>query len=258
MKKWIAMILGALLLISAAACAQKTDGQNTAETPAPEQNADAELTGTEETNEEPPVGTLAGGWQVAENNEMTEERKAVFEKGLEGLVGVDYVPIAYLGSQVVAGTNHCILAEGKVVYPNSTPMYVLVFLYEDLSGNVSLMNIENLPIIAEDDGTLSAPGGEMLMGGWAYADSYEVTDEMRDRLNKALEETVGASYEPIANLGTQVVAGLNRCLLCKVTPVVLNPEANYALVYVYEDLSGGAALNYVIDFDFGAYCTYGA
>ena len=186
MKKWIAMILGALLLISAAACAQKTDGQNTAETPAPEQNADAELTGTEETNEEPPVGTLAGGWQVAENNEMTEERKAVFEKGLEGLVGVDYVPIAYLGSQVVAGTNHCILAEGKVVYPNSTPMYVLVFLYEDLSGNVSLMNIENLPIIAEDDGTLSAPGGEMLMGGWAYADSYEVTDEMRDRLNKAL------------------------------------------------------------------------
>ena len=96
------------------------------------------------------------------------------------------------------------------------------------------------------------------MGGWAYAESYEVTDEMKDRLNKALETLVGASYEPVANLATQVVAGTNRCLLCKVTPVVPNAVPHYALVYVYETLEGGAELLNVIDIDVGALCTYGA
>ena len=55
-----------------------------------------------------------------------------------------------------------------------------------------------------------------------------------------------------------MVAGLNRCLLCEVSPVVPDPQPQYALVYVYEDLQGGASLNEVIDLDVGALCTYGA
>ena len=96
------------------------------------------------------------------------------------------------------------------------------------------------------------------MGGWSYAEDPAVTDEMQARLDKALEGMVGASYLPVANLGTQVVAGLNRCLLCRVTPVVPDAQPHYALVYVYEDLQGGASLSQVIDLDVGAYCTYGA
>lgn len=56
-------------------------------------------------------------------------------------MGVNYIPVAYLGSQVVAGTNHCILAQAAVVYPDAKPYYALIFLYEDLSGNVKIMNI---------------------------------------------------------------------------------------------------------------------
>ena len=37
-----------------------------------------------------------------------------------------------------------------------------------------------------------------------------------------------------------------------------NPVAHYALVYLYEALDGTVEMLDVVDFDFGAYCTYGA
>ena len=100
-------------------------------------------------------GALMGGWQSAADPTVTEELQAVFDKGLDGLVGVGYVPVAYLGSQVVAGTNHAFLCQGTVVVPNAVPEWKIVFLYEDLSGNVSLMNIADF-----DFGALCTYGAE--------------------------------------------------------------------------------------------------
>ena len=200
---------------------------------------------------------LAGGWTPAEDYTVTEERQAIFEKGMETLLGVDYTPVAYLGSQVVAGTNHVFLVKGTVVVPNAPVSYALVYLYQDLQGDVTLMNIADLGIVPQEDGTVAVPEAG-LMGGWSYAEAPEITEEIQARLDKALEGLVGASYVPVANLGEQVVAGLNRCLLCQVTPVVPDAQPHYALVYVYEKLDGGAELLQVIDLDVGFYCTYGA
>ncbi len=91
---------------------------------------------------------VLGGWSVAENTGITEENQAVFDKAMEGLVGVNYKHIAYLGSQVVAGTNHCFLATATVVYPNAVPTLVLVYIYEDLQGNATITNIAPLDIAA--------------------------------------------------------------------------------------------------------------
>ncbi len=222
MKKTIAMILCVLMIAASVACTgMKIESSESFEI-------------HEETNETI-GGAIAGGWANTENPAMTDELRAIFEKALEGMLGVNYIPVACLGTQVVAGTNYCFLAQATVVYPDAM----------------------DLPVVPNEDGTATVPE-EALMGGWAYAESYEVTDEMKDRLNKALETLVGASYEPVANLATQVVAGTNRCLLCKVTPVVPNAVPHYALVYVYETLEGGAELLNVIDIDVGALCTYGA
>ena len=100
-------------------------------------------------------GMLSGGWQAAEDPAFTEELQAIFDKGLEGLVGVNYVPVAYLGSQVVAGTNHAFLCQATVVYPDAVPTWKIVFLYEDLQGNVSIMNIADF-----DFGALCTYGAE--------------------------------------------------------------------------------------------------
>ncbi len=84
---------------------------------------------------------IMGGWTASESYEITEENNALFEKGTEKLLGVEYAPVAYLGSQVVAGTNHCFLAQAKVVVPDAQPSYKLVFLYEKLDGSVEVLSI---------------------------------------------------------------------------------------------------------------------
>ena len=84
---------------------------------------------------------LSGGWTPAEDPAVTEERSELFYRALGKLVGVDYTPVAYLGSQVVAGTNHCFLVRKRVVVPDAVPSYILVFIYEDLQGGAQIMNM---------------------------------------------------------------------------------------------------------------------
>ncbi len=115
MKKLIALTLAVLMLVSAAAA---------------EKN-------------------LAGGWTPSADPAVTEELRALFEKGTETLTGVSYIPVAYLGSQVVAGTNHAFLCLASTAYPGSLetkPAYAMVYLYEDLSGNVSVLSIADFDI----------------------------------------------------------------------------------------------------------------
>lgn len=87
---------------------------------------------------------LEGGWRPAESLTLTEEVQNVFDTALDGLTGVDYVPLALLGTQTVAGTNYAVLCEATVVYPDAEPYYAIVYLYEDLGGNSELTDIANL------------------------------------------------------------------------------------------------------------------
>ena len=89
-------------------------------------------------------GAAVGGWTPAEDPTVTEERQAIFDKGLEGLLGVGYTPVAYLGSQVVAGTNYAILCRSQEI--NQQPTLVIIYLYEDLDGNVSILSIADFDI----------------------------------------------------------------------------------------------------------------
>ena len=118
MRKGIAILMILVLVVSAAACAF------------------AEQTGK------------VGGWQAAEDPTITEERQALLDKALKNLVGVNYVPVAYLGSQVVAGRNHAFLCQGTTVYPGAEPEWKILYLYEDLQGNVTVMNIADFDFSA--------------------------------------------------------------------------------------------------------------
>ena len=100
-------------------------------------------------------GARMGGWAAADDAAITDEVRALFDQAMEGLVGVNYVPVAYLGSQVVAGTNHAILCQATVVYPDAQPTWVVVFLYENLEGGVEILNIADF-----DFGSLCTYGAE--------------------------------------------------------------------------------------------------
>ena len=56
--------------------------------------------------------------------------------------------MAYLGSQVVAGTNHAFLCQATVVAPNAKPFWAIVYLYENPQGEVNILNIAEFDISA--------------------------------------------------------------------------------------------------------------
>ena len=79
--------------------------------------------------------------QEAESPAMTEEATAAFNKATEGFVGVDYVPVALLSTQTVAGTNYRILCEATTVYPGAEMHYAVVNVYESLEGNANIISV---------------------------------------------------------------------------------------------------------------------
>ena len=88
------------------------------------------------------TGSASAEWDTDVAPEITEEVQALFDKALDGLVGVNYTPIAVLGQQENA---LCILCKAKVVYPGAKPYYALVDI-GNADGKTELMNIRVLSI----------------------------------------------------------------------------------------------------------------
>ena len=126
MRKLIAMLMALMMLFGiGAACAEG-----------------------EKTGEETPAvgGPAVGSWAAAEVTEITPDELAVFDKATEGLMGVKYEPVLLLGTQVVAGTNYAFLCKGTVVYPDALPYWYILYVYQDVQGEVKVLDIENLEL----------------------------------------------------------------------------------------------------------------
>ena len=198
MKKMMALILALMMVFALAACGR--------------QKAPA-----------------VGGWTPVEDAKMTDDAQSAFDKAMEGLIGVNYVPVALIGTQLVSGTNFCILCEASVVSPDAKPYYALVYIYRDLQGKAEVTNLVKLDIgdIAERGEIKAAEdAGETLVGGWVV-----------DRESSV--EVKGA----LIHLASQVVSGKNHCVLC---------EGN-ELVFVYENLEGKTEVTQRVVIDLGAF-----
>lgn len=90
---------------------------------------------------------------------------------------------------------------------------------------------------------------DVLVGSWTRAASPVITEEVKKVCDKAFGGWEGVNYEPIALLKTQVVAGMNYCVLCEATVVVPDAEPTYAVVYIYEDLEGNAQITDILNFE---------
>ncbi len=196
-------------------------------------------------------GMVAGGWTI--NNDETkgflpEGFEAVFNKALEGYAGMGFEPVAYLGSQVVAGTNHMVLCKGTMVTAEPITELKVVVIYEDLEGNAEITKVSdfNLGAISEMDSSKTEAG---LAGGWQVTDTIGVVNMPADAqgaFDKAMEGMTGVNYQPMALLGTQVVAGVNYAILCHGTTVTAEPVNNIYVVFVYAGLDGSASVNNIV------------
>ena len=222
MKKLLALILAALLGASLAFCLTSCD--------------DEEKTDNGKSGDE-----IVGGWSSPDSVKLTDEATNALKKATEKLAGGTYEPIALLGTQVVAGTNYRILCTFTPATEGADASYTIVTVYEDLEGNAEITEILN------SNAKVNVTA-EVIDGGWVAPETPDVTEEAGKALQAAVSQMVGAQYNPLALIGTQVVAGTNYCLLCEITPVVENPESHYSVVTVYQGADGTTSVVETLDF----------
>ena len=93
---------------------------------------------------------VAGGWTAMEGDptQIPEEVLTAFTKATEELTGCDYMPVALLATQLVAGTNYCLLCQTRLVTPEAPVGYALVYLCAALDGSASLLKVQEVDFCA--------------------------------------------------------------------------------------------------------------
>lgn len=93
---------------------------------------------------------LLGAWyaNVDHPTEIPQDVLDAFDAATEGLTGCVYKPIALLGSQVVAGTNYCLLCETTLAVPEAQPGYALVYFYDSVNGEKEILKVEEIKFCA--------------------------------------------------------------------------------------------------------------
>lgn len=96
---------------------------------------------------------------------------------------------------------------------------------------------------ADDSIELADDSGytEFLAGGWEVntgSTAMSKNAAAKAAFKKATAELLGVSYQPIAVLGTQVVAGTKYAILCKATPVIPDAAPDITIMYIYENVDG--------------------
>ena len=111
-----------------------------------------------------PAGDITGEQativEVKESTELPDEVQDVFDAAIGSLHGVNYVPLLYVGEQVVKGLNYYVICEATVVYPNAVPKPVLVCV-NTFEGVNSVVSIEQIyPFDLPADEKVGMPLGE--------------------------------------------------------------------------------------------------
>ena len=238
MKNTIAIFLAVILCLSVFCMLTACKNTATPETEAPATDAPE--------TEEVPVAPVTGGWTIPQEPAeaaMPEEAKAAFDLAMETYQDGRPTPIAYLGSQVVAGANYSFLCV-------DTTGLKVIKIYKDLEGNASILSEEAINITDyTSEGDISFPDAA-LAGGWSAgsASGAALPADAQKAFDTATEGLTGVGYEPLAVLGTQVVAGTNYAILCKATQMTPDTDAALAVLVIYADLEGGATITSICGF----------
>ena len=179
---------------------------------------------------------VIGGYEIKVSAGSLPEKVATgFNKVFENMLGATYEPIAYLGSKVVNGTNHAIMAEQTLVTGKDVKSIVLVVLNEkpgDVDGsNFSIVEIS----------TLISNGGQM--GGMNIDPQIKIPADAMEVFEKQFAGFVGAQVKPFALLATQVVRGAAYVFAVESTMIVspsfmkANQPKSVNLVKLYSDFS---------------------
>ncbi|MBQ7593247.1 MAG: hypothetical protein IJU48_02705 [Synergistaceae bacterium] len=87
-----------------------------------------------------------GSWNIDEMKSVNLPQKAqsAFTAVTSGLMGADYMPVLYVGTQQVNGTNYCILALQTLMTAEPEKRLVKMIINVDIKGVASLVSISQV------------------------------------------------------------------------------------------------------------------
>ena len=91
---------------------------------------------------------VLGGWNIDEMKGVNLPQKAqsAFTAVTSELVGADYMPVLYVGSQVVNGMNYCVLAKQTIITSTPENRLVKMIINVDTKGVASLVSVSGIAI----------------------------------------------------------------------------------------------------------------
>jgi hypothetical protein len=169
---------------------------------------------------------MLGSWNInVVVDGMPEKVATAVSKLNEQLLGAEYTPIAYLGSQVVNGTNHAVLAEQLLITGRDTKNIVLIIFNEKPSSGIEDLTLVAIERVVE--------GGEG-MGAVEVNVKTDIPVDAKVAFASVIGDFVGSDVEPFALLATQVVNGVDYIFAAEVTSVTAAPVKKVCKVTVNE------------------------
>lgn len=176
---------------------------------------------------------LAGGWEVNTGSTAMSKNaaaKAAFKKATAELEGVNYQPIAVLGTQVVAGTKYAILCKATTVIPDATPEITIMYIYENVDGTVEIDGFHTIIGESGKDGFKANTG--------KFAIKNSKNKAVYSAYKKAMKGLQGVDYKPVLYLGKQNKSGSNYMILCRSKVVYPGAQYEWSLVTVSKSAKG--------------------
>ena len=229
MKRILILTVVILMGLTLAACGQREDIPGVG----PEGAADAANPDKVEN------GLMTGSMDEPASYEINKEEKVLFDEAVQAYTIAEITPIAYLGSQIVAGTNHCFMCRFLDSIPDAKETYAFISVYEDLNGKAVLRDVRDSHIETNINGQA---------GGWELPETPDLSEDLKGACTKALEAADRDDCTPLCCLSQQVVSGMNYCIFCKTAPAGPEEKTGYVLAYLYQDLQGNAEITDLIDF----------
>lgn len=164
-----------------------------------------------------------GGWIFQVNMDaMPEKIATAFGELNEHMIGAKYKSIAYLGSQVVNGTNYAVLAE-QILSDLAGTKNIVLIVFNVAPGALKATVVYIKPVL---------DGFSQACGGIKINDEFKVTDEAQKAFDSVQKDFVGSKLEPFALVATQITKGINYYFIVIVTPLYPGAEPSIDLVTI--------------------------
>lgn len=203
--------------------------------------------------------SIHGGWTI---NVITEKFSDQFKLAFLKLNRADhseFIPIAQLATQVVAGTNYAVLAEQKIYNSTITKVFVRIVFYANLNAkeisDIEILSITPLPLgctmvtipdgqrvyvadIIQEYKKQKHNNDQVIPGEWEKGVLVTNWPKDVDDAMDLLDKDLGVSYKVIACISKQISSkGINYVILAE-QKIISRHDATNVVLLIFNVFEG--------------------